>query len=215
MLAAIYHAVTHKNGYALRLIHIQYIQNLWFSQSLSYDIMVSFLNLWNNFTDIIQNAYDDSYRDTTVLLSELNFLSNDSRIVDTPDSAYVEIAAAGARIKYGQERLAMNVNYHHGLNNISGLVRLLNHGTNASRIATIAFNSTDGFSGLWTMNFGDYFIAINRNKNKSYDFHALQYNVQSRYVVDLITGKQYDLQTMPAIPTWTAWIWLPSQDRNK
>jgi hypothetical protein len=131
--------------------------------------MVSFLNLWNNFTDIIQNAYDDSYRDTTVLPSELNILSNDPRIVDT---AYVEINAAGAHIKYDQERLAANINYRHELNNISRLVRLLHHGTNTSRIAMIAFNSTDKFWGLWTMNFGDYFIAINRNKNQSYDFHA-------------------------------------------
>jgi hypothetical protein len=64
------------------------------------------------------------------------------------------------------------------------------------------------------MNYGIYFIAINRNKNQSYDYHALQYNVQSRYVLDLISGKQYDLDTMPAIPIWTAWVWVPITDQN-
>jgi hypothetical protein len=215
MLPIIYHAVTHKNGYALRLSHIQYMQNLWLSQSLTYDSIISALHLWNNFTDIIHNAYDDHYFDTTLLPSELSFLSNNTQITGTPDSAFVEITAAGAHIKYGQERLAVNMNYRHGLNNISGLVRVLHHGTNASRIATTAFNYTDGFWGLWTMNYGNYFIAINRNKNNSYDFPTLQYNVQSRYALDLITGKQYDLQTMPAIPSWTAWVWVPIKDQNE
>jgi hypothetical protein len=207
--AALYHAVTHKNGYALRVLHIQYMQNLWWSLPVTYDNLVFLLHLWDNFTDSVNNAYDDRYVDTTILPSELNILSNDTHIIDTPDSAFVEITAAGGNIKYGYERLLVNMNYRHGLNNISGLVKLLHHGTNASRIATIAFNSTDGFWGLWTMNYGNYFIAINRNKNKSYDYHALQYNEQSRYVLDLISGKQYDLQTMPAIPTWTAWVWVP------
>ncbi len=172
------------------------------------------LPLWDNFTDIIHNAYDDRYVDTTILPSELNVLSNDNRIIDTPDSAFVEITGACGNIKYDHERLLVNMNYRHGLNNISGLVKLLDHGTNASRIATIVFNSTDGFWGLWTMNYGIYFIAINQNKNQSYDYHALQYNVQSRYVLDLIRGKQYDLDTMPAIPIWTARVWVPITDQN-
>jgi hypothetical protein len=209
MLAALYHAVTHKNGYALRVLHIQYMQNLWWPQPSTYDSMIGIFHLWNNFTDSIYNAYGDYYLDTTILPSELSVISNDTHIIDTPDSAFVEITAAGAHIKYGHERLAVNMNYRHGLNNISGLVRLLHHGINASRIATIAFNSTDGFWGLWTMNYGNYFIAINRNKNSSYDFHALQYNVQSRYVLDLVSNKQYDLETKPAIPIWTAWVWVP------
>jgi hypothetical protein len=215
MFAALYHAVTHKNGYALRILHTQYMQNLWWSQPLNYDNIVSVLPLWNNFTDIIYNAYDDYYVDTAALPSELSVRSNDTHIIDTPDSAFVEITAAGAHIKYGQERLAINMNYRHALNNISGLVRLIHHGTNASRIATIAFNSTDGFWGLWTMNYGNYFIAINRNKNSSYDFHALKYNVQSRYVLDLISGKQFDLQSMPTIPAWIAWAWVPIKEQNE
>jgi hypothetical protein len=153
MLAALYHAVTHKNGYALRLSHIQYMQNLWLSQTLTYDSIISALHLWDNFTDIIDNTYDDHYVDTALLPSELNVLSNDTHIIDTSDSAFVEITAAGAHIKYGQERLYVNMNYRHGLNNISGLVRLLHHGVNASRITTTAFNSTGGFWGLWTMNY--------------------------------------------------------------
>lgn len=215
MLAALYHAVTHKNGYALRILHIQYIQNLWWSQPLTYDSLVGIFPLWNNFTDITHNAYDDHYFDITTLPSELNFISNDTHVIDTPDTAFVEITAAGANIKYGQERLYVNMNYRHGLNNISGLVRLLHHGMNASRIATIAFNYTDGFWGLWTMNYGNYFVAINRNKDNSYDFNALRYNVQSRYVLDLISSKQYDLQTMPEIPAWTAWVWVPVKDQNE
>jgi hypothetical protein len=182
---------------------------------MSYDSMIGLFHLWNNFTDIIHNAYDDHYLDTTVIPSELSVLSNDTHIIDTSDSAFVEITAACAHIKYGHERLLINMNYRHGLNNISGLVRLLHHGTNASRVATIAFNSTDGFWGLWTMNYGNYFIAINRNKNNSYDFHTLQYNAQSRYVFDLVSSKQYDLETKPMIPVWTAWVWLPITDPRK
>jgi hypothetical protein len=215
MQAALYHAVTHKNGYALRILHTQYMQNLWWSEPQSYESVIGIIHLWNNFTDIIHNAYDDQYSDTTVLPSELSVISNDTHIIGTPDSAFVEITAAGADIKYGQERLYVNMNYRHGLNNISGLVRLLHHGTNASRIATTAFNSTDGFWGLWTMNYGNYFIAINRNKNRSYEFQALQYNVQSRYVLDLISGKRYDLETRPEIPTWTARVWVPIKDQNE
>lgn len=98
------------------------------------------------------------------------------------------------------------MNYRHGLNKVSGLVRLLHHDNNSSRIATVAFNSTDGFWGLWTMNYADYFVAINRNKNSSYDFNALQYNVHSRFVIDLVGMKQYDLQTKPSISPWTAWV---------
>jgi hypothetical protein len=209
MFAALYHAVTNKNGYALRVSHIQYMQNLWWLQPLNYDSIINMLHLWNNFTDIIQNAYDDRYLDTTILPSELNILSNNTQIIDTPDSAFVEITAAGMNIKYGHERLLINMNYRHGLNNISGLVRLLHHGTNASRVATVAFNSTDGFWGLWTMNYGNYFIAINRNKNISYEFHALKYNVRSRYVLDLVSNKQYDVEAKPAIPPWIAWVWVP------
>jgi hypothetical protein len=164
---------------------------------------------------MIDNAYDDQYFDTTLLPSELSVLSNDARIMDTPDSAFLDISAAGANIKYGQEQLFVNMNYRHGLNNISGIVRLTHHGTNASRVATIPFNSTDGFWGLWTINYGNYFIAVNRNKNRSYEFQALQYNVQSRYVLDLISGKQYDLETMPEIPKWTAWVWVPIKDQNE
>jgi hypothetical protein len=207
--ATLYHAVTHKNGYALRILHIQFMQNLWWSQPLDYDNMVSLLPLWNNFSDIIHNAYDARYVDTALLPSELNVISNTAQIIGTPDSAFVEITAAGMNIKYGQERLLINMNYRHGLNNVSGLVRLLHHDSNTSRIATTAFNSTDGFWGLWTMNYGNYFIAINRNKNSSYDFQALQYNVQSRYVIDLVSMKQYDLKTKPSIPSWTAWVWVP------
>jgi hypothetical protein len=207
--ASLYHAVTHKNGYALRILHIQFMQNLWWSLPLTYDNMVSALPLWNNFTDIIHHAYDDQYLDTTLLPSELSLISNTSQIIDTPNSAFVEITAGAAHIKYDQERLILNMNYRHGLNNISGIIRLLFHGRNISQIATIAFNTTDGFWGLWTMNYANYFVAINRNKNKSYDFNALKYNVQSRYVLDLISNKQYDLQTMPSIPTWTAWVWIP------
>jgi hypothetical protein len=214
MHASLYHAVTHKNAYALRVLHLQYMQNLWFSKPSNYDSMIRLFHLWNNLTDSIQNAYDDRYVDTAILPSELNILSNDSRILDTPDSAFVEISAAGASIKYDQEQLYVSMNYRHALNNISGIVRLTHHGTNASRVATIPFNSTDGFWGLWTMNYGNYFIAINRNKDKLYEFQSLQYNVQSRYVLDLISGKQYDLETMPTIPTWTAWIWVPITDRN-
>jgi len=59
------------------------------------------------------------------------------------------------------------------------------------------------------MNYGNYFIAINRNKNSSYDFSALQYNMQSRFVIDLVSMKQYDLDTKPSIPAWTAWVWVP------
>jgi len=65
------------------------------------------------------------------------------------------------------------------------------------------------------MNYGNYFLAINRIQNRSYDFYALQYNLQSRYVLDLINGKQYDLETMPSIPTWTAWVWVPIKDQNE
>jgi hypothetical protein len=207
--AALYHAVTHKNGYALRILHTQFMQNLWWPLPLDYDNTISLLPLWNNLTDIIYNAYDDHYVDTALLPSELYVISSTAQTIGTPDSAFVEITAAGMNIKYGQERLLVNMNYRHGLNNISGLVRLLHHDRNTSRIATTAFNSTDGFWGLWTMNYGHYFVAINRNKNKSYDFPALQYNVQSRFVLDLISMKQYDLDTKPSIPVWTAWVWVP------
>ena len=209
MFAALYHAVTHKNGYALRVFHIQYMQNLWWSKPFSYDAMIPMFYLWNNFTDLMQNAYDDRYLDTTLLPSELSVLLNSTHTIDTNDSAYVEITAAGMCIKHGHERLLINMNYRHGLNAVSGLVKLLHHGNNASRVATVAFNSTDGFWGLWTLNYGDYFIAINRNNQSSYDFHALQYNAHTRYVLDLVSGKQYDLKTMPSILAWTAWVWVP------
>ena len=215
MLAILYHAVTHRNAYALRALHIQYMQNLWLTQPLSYDSMISTLHLWNNFTDSIQHAYDDRYFDTITLPSELKVLSNGTQPINTSNSAFIEMTAAGAFIKYTDEQLIVNMNYRHGLNNISGLVRLLHHDRNTSRIATVVFNATDGFWGLWTMNFGQYFIAINRNKNKSYDFDALQYNVQSRYVLELITNKRYDLQTMPMIPQWTAWVWVPITDQTE
>jgi hypothetical protein len=92
------------------------------------------------------------------------------------------------------------MNSRHGLNNVSGLVRLLHHDSNTSRIATTAFNSTDVFWNFWTIQYGNYFVAINRNKNSSYNFQALQYNVQSRFVIDLVIMKQYDLETKPSIP---------------
>ena len=209
MVAIVYHAATHRNKYALRALHIQFMQNLWYSSALTYDYMIGVLHQWNNFTDIIHHPYDEQYFDITTLPSEISVRSNGTHIVDTPDSAFVEITAASAHIKYGHERLSVNMNYRHGLNNISGLVRLLHHDIDTSRIATIAFNSTDGFWGLWTMNYGHYFIAINRNKSISYQYDALQYNNQTRYVFDLITGQKYDLQTRPSIPTWTAWVWIP------
>jgi hypothetical protein len=215
MFAALYHAVTHKNGYALRMIHIQYMQNLWWSLPMNNDVMVPMLVLWNNFTELIHNAYNNRYFDTKTLPSELSVVLNSTDIIDTPDSAYVEIMAGGMNIKYGHERLLINMNYRHALNSVSGLAKVFHHGTNNSRVATIAFNSTDGFWGLWTLNYGNYFIAINRNKQSSYDFHALQYNAQSRYVLDIASGEQYDLQTMPSIPAWTAWVWTPVNDRIK
>ena len=208
MFATLYHATTHKNGYALRVSHIQYMQNLWWSLPMNYDSMINMFHLWNNFTDIIHNAYDDRYLDTQTLPSELN-VANGTQIIDTPDSTFVEVTAAGMNIKYGYERLLINMNYRHGLDDISGVVKVLHHGTNASHIALTAFNSTDGFWGLWTMNYGNYFIAINRNKNDSYAYDALQYNVQSRYVLDLVSNKQYDVEVRPAIPPWTAWVWVP------
>lgn len=52
------------------------MQNLWWSQPLYYDNMISLLPLWNNFSDIIHNAYDTRYVDTAVLPSELNVISN-------------------------------------------------------------------------------------------------------------------------------------------
>jgi hypothetical protein len=124
------------------------MQNLGWSQPLSYDSMSTMLHLWHNITDIMHHAYDDQYLDTTTLPSELKFLSNDSGIIDTSDSAFVEITAACAHMKYGLERLMINMNYRNGINNISGLVKLLHHGTNLSRVALIAFNSTDHFWGL-------------------------------------------------------------------
>jgi hypothetical protein len=87
MLAALYHAVTHKNGYALRVLHIQYMQNLWWSQPMVYDAIIGVFHLWNNFTEIMHNAYDDRYHDTTVLPSELSIALNGTQTIDTPDSA--------------------------------------------------------------------------------------------------------------------------------
>jgi hypothetical protein len=212
MSAVLYHAVTHRNAYALRVLHLQYLHNQWWSKPLTYDSMIGILHLWDNFTDSMHHAYEEHYFDTTVLPYELNVFANKTHIIDTPNSAFVEITAAGAHIKYRHERLLINMNYRHGLNAVSGLARLLHHGTNASRVATVAFNSTDGFWGLWTLNYGNYFVAINRNKTYPYSCHALKYNAQSRYVLDLVSGEQYDLETMPMIPTWTAWVWLPVEE---
>jgi len=207
--ASIYHAVTNRNSFALRILHIKFMQNLWLSTPINFDTLVHLLPLWNNLTDVIFNAYDDRYVDTAFLPSELSTITNLRQIIGTPDNAFVEVTAACAFIKYGKEQLFINMNYRHGLNSLSNLVRLLYHGTNTSQIVTMRFNSTDGFWGLWTMNFGDYFIAINRNKNQSYPFNQLNYHNQTRLVIDLITNTQYDLQRLPSIPPWSAWVWMP------
>jgi len=68
----------------------------------------------------------------------------------------------------------------------------------------------NGDGGL-ELNYGNNVLAL----LVKYDFHTLQYNVQSRYVLDLINGKQYDLETRPSIPAWTAWVWVPIKDQNE
>jgi hypothetical protein len=205
-----YAASEFQDGLSIRLMQVMIANQQWLSLSAPSNpgSYIQLMGQWVGFQQAVLSLYSEPFLTRDTLPYEAYTINSAGEVSATSDSANVDPVGGAVTIHYGLETLFININYRHNNSVVNNLARVFHRGVNESRLATVYFQAWGGFFGLWTLQYGPYFVAINRQQDgiTSYAFSQMNYNSSLKVLTELITNQPLDVGANPTLGPMSAWV---------